>query len=304
MSYYIKVDEDLSNCVSASGAARAQYLHTRIAVSQNDYLTARKSSDDALNLLEAMAGKCGHIEQFVTNYAHSQQWSAELDTIINYPNTSEARAFDPDILTKYESARSNLQVFATQNPTSLNMLLEQVDADILVGKYYYGAERVEDALIEFKAAQNKLQAKYDKLELNGNLTLSSPSYLIADKYADVLSWISGAYESLSKLDDAALVFQRARSIYTDLLSATEGVGENWKARFDVMGLDYAHARILYKQGQQIRSVEILKALETDIDQLVKQDPANQSWRELQDKITSFGHIDGLKFHEIGTGHER
>lgn len=286
MSYYVKVDEDLSNCISASGAARAQYLHTRIAVSQNDYPTARKSSDDALNLLESMAGKCGHIEQFVTNYAHAQQWSAELDNIINYPESSETRPFYPDILAKYESARSNLQAYVAQNPSSLNIILEQVDADILVGKYYYGTERIEEALNEFKAAQKKLQDKYEQLELADNLPLSSSTYLIADKYADVLSWISGAYESLSRLDDAALVLRRARKIYKDLLSATEGAGENWKARFDIMGLDYALARILYKQGHQNKAIETLKTLESDIDRLVKQDPANQSWRELQDKITS------------------
>jgi len=286
LSYYVKVDEDLSNCVSASGAARAQYLHTRIAVSQNNFPVARKSCDDALNLLEAMAGKCGHIEQFVTNYAHAQQWSAELDTIIEYPDRSETRPFDPDILAKYESARSNLQIFAAQNPTSLNIILEQVDADILVGKYHYGTGRVDDALDEFKAAQKKLQDKYGQLDLADDLTLSSSTYLIADKYADVLSWVSGAYESLSRLDDAALALQRARKIYMEFLSATEEAGENWKARFDVMGLDYALARILYKQGHQNKAIETLKTLETDIDLLVKQDPANQSWRELQDKITS------------------
>lgn len=286
MSYYEKVDEDLSNCVSASGAARAQYLHTRIAVSQNNYPVARKSSDDALNLLEAMAEKCGHIEQFVTNYAHAQQWSAELDRIIENPESSGTRPFDPDILAKYESARSNLLAYAAQNPSSLNIILEQVDADILVGKYYYGTERIKAALGEFKAAQKKLQDKYDQLELADNLTLSSSPYLIADKYADVLSWISGAYESLSRLEDAALVLQEARKIYTDLLSATEGAGENWKARFDVMGIDYALARIHYKQGQQKKAIETLKTLETDIELLVKQDPANQSWRELQDKIKS------------------
>ena len=286
LDYYKQVDEDLSDCLSASGAARAQYLHTRIAVNQNDLPNARKSSDDALALLETMAENCGDVSQFVTNYAHALQWSADLDALINSINTSEPIKFDPMVLDKYERARSNLQDFTANEVNSLEILLEQVDADILIGKYYMNAGHVDDALNEFISAQTKLQNHYHSIELERNVTLTAPSYLAREKYADILSWLSGAYEHLSKLNESSEALREARKIYRKLASATEVSGKNWKAHFDIIGTDYALARILYKQGQTNKSLEILKLKQIEIDELVKQDPSNESWKELQDKILS------------------
>jgi hypothetical protein len=101
-----------------------------------------------------------------------------------------------------------------------------------------------------------------------------------------LSWLSGAHENLKDLDASAKALREARKIYKELASATERPGENWKARFDIIGSDYALARILYKQGEADKSLETLKLRKRDIDALVKQDPANESWKELQDKILS------------------
>ena len=286
LDYYNQVDEDLSNCRSASGAARARYLHTRIAVNQNDYVAARKSSDEALTLLQTMAENCKDVRQFVTNHAHALQWSADLDTLINNPNPSETKTLDPLVLEKYERAKSNLQNFAAQVAGSLDLTLEQVDADILIGKYYMSTGRTKEALKAFQSAQAKLQHNYGRIKWGEPLTLTGQTYLVGDKYADILSWLSGAHENLKDLDASAKALREARKIYKELASATERPGENWKARFDIIGSDYALARILYKQGEADKSLETLKLRKRDIDALVKQDPANESWKELQDKILS------------------
>ena len=285
LEYYGQVDEDFSNCRSASGAARAKYLHTRIAVSQSEFPTARKSSDEALNLLEKMAEKCTHVSQFVTNHAHALQWSADLDTIIKDPNIEKGNTFDPRVLEKYKRARSNLHAFTGEGSSSLDMIIEKVDADILIGKYYMGTERIEDALSQFKSAVAKLEENYNQVQ-SKQMEITSHSYLMSDKYADILSWLSGAYEKLSRLEEATQALREARRIYTHLSIATESSGENWKARFDVVGSDYALARILYKQGNHVAALKTLKLGKKDIDQIVSQDPANQSWGELQNKIIS------------------
>lgn len=291
LEYYSQVGGDLSNCKSASGAARAKYLHTRIAVSQNNFSTARAYSDDALNLLDRMSPECSTIRQFVTNHSHALQWSADLDVMEQQSETDNAITFDPVILQKYQRAKTNLRTFKRDDATTIDMRIEQVDADILIGKYYMSVKRIEDALSQFKMAETALKADY-KDHNSAPASPASHAFIIQDKYADILSWISGAYEGLSQLDQATETLQKARRIYASLSDDGKTPGGNWKARFDIIGTDYALSRLLYKQGQKRAALDILQSQKKNIDALVAQDPANQSWRDLQDNITS--SISALK----------
>ena len=285
LEYYGHVDEDLSNCRSASGAARAKYLHTRIAVSRKDYKLARHFSNEALTLLDETASECSALKQFVTNHAHALQWSADLDVIEKASDNPSANTFDFTIIEKYERARANLNKFNAEDEDTLDIRIEQVDSNILIGKYYMSVQRVEDALNQFMAAKAILQADYKTINPD-QTSPTSDAYIIQDKYADVLSWVAGAYENLSKLDQATETLKDVGNIYSSLLSRTENSGKNWKARFDVIGTDYALARVLYKQGKSRTAIDILERRKDDINLLVNQDPANQNWRELQDKITN------------------
>ena len=285
LEYYGHVNEDLSNCRSASGAARAKYLHTRIAVSRKDYKLARHFSNEALTLLDETASECSALKQFVTNHAHALQWSADLDVIEKASDNPSANTFDFTIIEKYERARANLNKFNAEDEDTLDIRIEQVDSNILIGKYYMSVQRVEDALNQFMAAKAILQADYKTINPD-QTSPTSDAYIIQDKYADVLSWVAGAYENLSKLDQATETLKDVGNIYSSLLSRTENSGKNWKARFDVIGTDYALARVLYKQGKSRTAIDILERRKDDINLLVNQDPANQNWRELQDKITN------------------
>ena len=291
LEYYDQVGEDLSNCRSASGAARAKYLHTRIAVNQDNFSAARTYSDEALSLLSSMASDCSDLKQFVTNYSHALQWSADLDVMEQKFKTNSAIKFNAAILGKYERAKSNLHNFNGSDAKPLNMKIEKVDADILIGKYYLSVKRVDEALAQFKKAESALKTDYD----NSNVSFASPAsdaFIIRDKYADILSWKSGAYEALSKLDEAYETLQKAREIYSSFSEGKDIYEENLRAHFDVIGTDYALSRLLYKLGKKDAAFETLTQRKKDIDQLVLQDPSNKSWLALQDKITS--SISALK----------
>ena len=283
LKYYEDTD-DMSACKSASGAARAKYLRTRIAVSQDNFTQARAYSDDALNLLESMAADCGDVKQFVTNHSHALQWSADLD-IMQQAIDSDRRKLDPAILRKYERAKANLEGFTSRETASLDMKIEVVDANILVGKYHMRVNQPDKALIQFQAAKDILAAEYSAVDPLIKSPISD-GFLIRDKYADILSWISGAYEKLSKLDKSFATLQDARAIYTSLTSDALTTGQNWKVRFDVIGTDYALSRLHYKRGQKQATLDILYRLKKDIAQLMAQDPSNQKWREQQDNILS------------------
>lgn len=285
LEYYEHVDEDLSDCRSASGAARAKYLHTRIAVSRDDYDSARQYSDEALKLFEETASDCSELKQFVINYAHALQWSADLDSKDQNLQTENSEQSNQAILAKYQSAKTNLNQFKGDNSITIDMKIERADADILIGKFYMRANRADDALTQFKAAKAVIEGSYNSLKLTQTLKLSE-SYLIKDKYADILSWMSGAYEELSDLDSALSTLIQARDIYASFIEENQNTGENWQARFDIIGTDYALSRLLYKQGQKERALETLKNRKPDIDQLVSQDPSNQNWRNLRDNFTS------------------
>jgi len=291
LEYYGQVGEDLSNCRSASGAARAKYLHTRIAVSQDDFSAARTYSDEALDLLSSMAPNCSDLKQFVTNHSHALQWSADLDVMEQKSKTNSAIIFDGAILEKYERAKTNLHSFKGNDAKPLNMRIEKVDADILIGKYYLSVKRVDEALVQFKKAKSALEADYDNNK-SSSVSPASNAFIIRDKYADVLSWKSGAYEALSKLNEAYETLRQAREIYSSFSEGKDIYEGNLKARFDVIGTDYALSRLLYKQGKQDAAFKTLTQRKKDIDQLVLLDPSNKSWLELQDKITS--SISALK----------
>jgi len=291
LEYYGQVGEDLSNCRSASGAARAKYLHTRIAVNQDNFSAARTYSDEALNLLSSMAPDCSDLKQFVTNYSHALQWSADLDVMEQKSKMNNGIKLDGAILGKYERAKSNLHSYNGSDAKSLNMRIEKIDADILIGKYYLSADRDDDALAQFKKAEAALKADYEN-HSSSSASPASNAFIIRDKYADVLSWKSGAYEALSKLNEAYETLQQAREIYSSFSEGKDIYEENLKARFDVIGTDYALSRLLYKQGKQDAAFKTLTQRKKDIDQLVLLDPSNKSWLELQDKIAS--SISALK----------
>jgi len=285
LDYYSQVDEDLSNCKSASGAARAKYLHTRIAVSQDKFKLARKYSDEALNLLSDASSQCNTVKQFVTNHAHAIQWSADLDIIDHQfaqPNTIN---FNQKILAKYQLAKTNLNNFKGDGEYSSDMATEKADADLLIGKYYMDSRQHNIALKHFEKARKTLDPHYT-LRSSPPTSPTSDLFAIHEKYADSLTWISGAYENLSQLNQAFETLQRAREIYVSLNMVQHAEDENWKARFDIIGTDYALSRLLYKQGKHEAALEILTLQKKDIDKLVSQDPSNQSWRKLQTKITS------------------
>ena len=284
LEYYGETD-DISNCRSASGASRAKYLHTRIAVSKRDFSQARSYSDEALDLLNMMAPDCRDVRQFVTNHAHALQWSADLDIMEGKLN-HEGTEFDSDILKKYKRAKTKLNNFQGADKDSLKMKLEKVDADILIGKYHLSVGQVDEALTKFGAAKAILEADYKVTHGSAAISPASDNFLIRDKYADVLSWMSGAYEKLSKLDQAFAALQQARQIYVSLSNEIEGSEKNWKKRFDIIGTDYALSRLHYKQGRPDVALQTLNSLKKNIDQLVEQDASNKKWREQQDNIIS------------------
>ena len=284
LAYYGETD-DISNCQSASGAARAKYLHTRIAVSKRDFSQARRYSNDALDMLNVMASKCRDVRQFVINHAHALQWSADLDVMEG--KTLQASAeFNSDILKKYERAKTKLNNFQSADKDALKLTLEKVDAEILIGKYYMSVGQANEALIKFKAAKASLETAYNTTQGATSISPASDNFMTRDKYADVLSWMSGAYEKLLKLDQAFAALQQARQIYVSLSNEIESSEKNWKKRFDIIGTDYALSRLHYKQGQKHATLDILYRLEKEIAQLMAQDPSNQKWRDQQDNILS------------------
>ena len=285
LEYYGQVGEDLSNCKSASGAARAKYLHTRIAVSQGKLDVARTYSDEALNLLSKTAAQCKTLKQFVTNHTHAIQWSADLDVMEHQIKQPETKTFNPKILAKYQQAKNNLSGFTSDGATTMDMAIEKADADILIGKYYMDTRQHDMALEHFKIAKQILQSHYN-IEGEAPTSPASDLFAVHDKYADVLTWISGALEGLSKHEEAFKTLQEARNIYASLSSDEETSRENWKVRFDIIGTDYALSRLLYKQGKQKAALSILQSQKENIGELVIQDPANENWRKLQDNITS------------------
>lgn len=284
LEYYSVTGAELSYCKSASGAARAKYLHTRIAVGQGNFATARQYSDDALNVLNEAAPNCKNVKQFIINHTHAMQWSADLDILEHSPSDGIGAAYDPKILTKYKQAKDTLFSYVGDADTA-DMEIEKADAEILIGKYYINTKQYKTALAHFKMAETALNLR-PLTDIPSRLPQTSDHFIRQNKHADVLTWQSGALEGLSQYGEAYSVIEEARKIYLHLLNSKETQSENWSGRFDIIGTDYAASRLLYKNGDTQAAIATLEALKTDIAKLVAHDSSNKQWQDLQDKILS------------------
>jgi len=285
LEYYSDTGAEFSHCKSASGAARAKYLHTRIAIGQGDFKTARQYSDEALTLLNDVASNCKHVRQFVVNHTHAMQWSADLDILEHDSTRNKNTVYHPDILMKYTRAKDNLFAYIGADANTADILTDKADAEILIGKYHIGSNQYEAALKHFKMAAAVLDT-HTASEEPRPLSRTSEQFIIQDKRADVLTWLSGALEGLSKHDDATAAVQQARDIYVSLYNTKSARGRDWDRKFDIIGTDYALSRLLYKRGKTEAAVATLETIEQDILELVSQDPSNEHWSDLHDNIHS------------------
>ena len=285
LEYYSDTGAEFSHCKSASGAARAKYLHTRIAIGQGDFKTARQYSDEALTLLNDVASNCKHVRQFVVNHTHAMQWRADLDILEHDSTRNKNAVYHPDILIKYTRAKDNLFAYIGADANTADILTDKADAEILIGKYHIGSNQYEAALKHFEMAAAVLDT-HTASEEPRPLSRTSEQFIIQDKRADVLTWLSGALEGLSKHDDATAAAQQARGIYVSLNNTKSARGRDWDRKFDIIGTDYALSRLLYKRGKTEAAVATLETLEQDILELVSQDPSNEHWSDLHDNIRS------------------
>ena len=285
LEYYNQSGTELTHCKSASGAARAKYLHTRIAVGQGDFVKARQYSDDALNVLNDAAENCGEIKQFVINHTHAIQWSADLDILELSTQKNTSATLRPEILKKFTQARDNLQTYIGEGADTSDFAAEVSDAHILIGKYYTQTKNYTAALKHFQQADAALTSHVQS-ESTVDLSQTSDHYIIQNKRADVLTWTSGAFEGLSNFEAALTTSRQARDIYVSLNQSESIHPKNWNGKFDILGTNYAISRLLYKQGQSKAAINQLRDLHLDVIDLVSHDPSNLRWQELQQNIVS------------------